>query len=154
MVTIRPKTIVTFRMRGKRAHEARTDLTVRDHAITIDERLESGGTNTGIAPVETLLASLVGCTNRITHKCADKHGVVVEDLVIDLESQYDRRGSQLMEEIDVPFPTIALSIELTTSADETAVEKVKADLRRFCPVAKVLRQAGTTINETWTIKRP
>jgi len=154
MVTIRPKTVVTFRMRGERAHEARTDLTVRDHKVVIDERIESGGTNTGIAPVETLLAALVGCTNRITHKCADKHGVAIEDLTIDLKSQYDRRGSQLMEEIDVPFKTIDLNIEITTHADEASVEKVKTDLRRFCPVAKVLRQAGTTINETWAIKRP
>jgi len=154
MVTIRPKTVITFRMRGARVHEARTDLTVRDHAVTIDERTESGGTNQGIAPVEMLLASLVGCTNRITHKLAARHGVDIKDMTIDLESQYDRRGSQLMEDIAVPFPEITLNIDVTTDADEARMERVQTELPKFCPVAKVLRQAGTTINENWTVKRP
>lgn len=154
MVTIRPKTVITFRMHGARVHEARTDLSVRDHTITIDERKESGGTNQGIAPVEMLLASLVGCTNRITHKLAARHGVEILDMAIDLESQYDRRGSQLMEEVAIPFPEINLNIVVTTDADDERMERVQTDLRKFCPVAKVLRQAGTTINENWTIERP
>lgn len=154
MVTIRPKTVITHRMRGTRTTEARTDLTVRGHDITIDERIESGGTDKGISPVETLLTALVAFTNRITHKCAALHGVDITDLVIDLESRFDRRGTQLMEEVDVPFPEIALNIEMQSDADDAAIAKVKRDLQRFCPVAKVLRQAGTTITETWTIKRP
>jgi len=154
MVTIRPKMVITHRMHGTCTTEARSDIAVRGHDITIDERTESGGTNQGISPVETLLTSLIGCTNRITHKVADANGVDIKDMVIDLEAHFDRRGTQLMEEVAVPFPTINLKIEMTTDADDAAVEKVKADLRKFCPVAKVLRQAGTTIDETWTIKRP
>jgi len=34
------------------------------------------------------------------------------------------------------------------------MERVQTELPKFCPVAKVLRQAGTTINENWTVKRP
>ena len=153
MVTIRPKTVVTHRMRGNRMTEARTDLTVRGHEITIDERVESGGTDQGISPVETLLTSLIGCTNRITHKLADRHGVEIQNLVIDLESKFDRRGTQLMQEIDVPFPEIALNIEITTDADADAVEKVKQDLGKFCPIAKILREAGTKVDENWRVTR-
>jgi putative redox protein len=153
LVKIRPKTIITHRIRGTRTSEARTDLTVRGHAITIDERVESGGSDHGISPVETLLTALIGCTNRITHKAADRHGVNIKNMAIDLESRFDRRGTQLIEEINVPFPQIELKIEMETDAADEAIEKVKSDLRRFCPVAKVLRQAGTAINESWTIKR-
>lgn len=154
MVTIRPKTVITHRMRGVRKHEARTDMEVRGHNIIIDERVESGGTNEGISPVETLLTALVGCTNRITHKCAVANGVDIKAMTVDLESNFDRRGTQLMEEIDIPFPVINLNIEVTTDADDDALEKVKRDLRKYCAVSKVLRQAGTTINEKWTVRRP
>jgi len=154
MVTIRPKMVVTHRMRTTSTTEARSDLTVRGHDIVIDERIESGGTNQGISPVETLLTSLVGCTNRITHKVADANGVEIEDMSIELESYFDRRGTQLAEEVDIPFPEIMLKIEVTTGADDDAMERVKTDLQKFCPIAKVLRKAGTTITEFWTIKRP
>jgi len=154
MVTIRPKTVITHRMRGTCTTEARVDIPVRGHDIVIDERVESGGTDQGISPVETLLTALVGCTNRITHKVAAANGVDIADMTIGLESHFDRRGTQLMEEVDIPFPEITLTISLTTTADDVAIEKVKTDLRKFCPVSKVLRQAGTTIDETWTIRRP
>ena len=154
MVTIRPKMVITHRMRGVCTTEARADIPVRGHEIVIDERVETGGTNQGISPVETLLTALIGCTNRITHKVADANGVAIRDMTIDLEAQFDRRGTQLQEEIDVPFPTIELKIALTTDANDAAIERVKTDLPKFCPVSKVLRQAGTTINETWTITRP
>lgn len=154
MVTIRPKTVITHRMHGTGTTDARTDLNVRDHAITIDERVESGGTNQGISPVETLLTSLVGCTNRITHKVAAANGVDIREMSVDLESRFDRRGTQLEQEIDIPFPEIRLRIELTTDAGDDAIEKVKTDLRKFCPISKVLRQAGTEIIEDWVVNRP
>ena len=154
MVTIRPKTVITHRMSAVATTEARTDLTVRGHAITIDERRESGGTDQGISPVETLLTALIGCTNRITHKLAAANGVDIKDMSIELESNFDRRGTQLQEEVDVPFPAISLKIDLSTDADPAAVEKVKSDLPKFCPVSKVLRQAGTRITEEWVVRRP
>ena len=70
---------------------------------------------------------------------------------IDAEASFDRRGTQLLEEIEVPFPKIRLVINVVTDANETEIEKVKADLRRFCPVAKVFRNAGTQIEEVWNV---
>lgn len=58
-----------------------------------------------------------------------------------------------MEEIEVPFPKIRLVINVTTDGDEADMEKVKNDLRRFCPVSKVVRNAGTQIEEVWNVKR-
>jgi len=104
--------------------------------------------------VETMLAALAGCTNRITHKIAAERGVDIADMSVDVEALFDRRGVTLAEEVDIPFPEIKLTIELTTGADDRTMEAVKTDLHRFCPISKVIRQAGTTILETWTIKRP
>jgi len=45
-------------------------------------------------------------------------------------------------------------INVTTDASEAAMEKVKADLHRFCPVSKVIRNAGTELEEVWNVTRP
>jgi uncharacterized OsmC-like protein len=74
-------------------------------------------------------------------------------LTINAESTFDRRGAQLLEEIEVPFPKIRLLIDVTTDASEAELEKVKADLHRFCPVSKVIRNAGTELEEVWNVTR-
>lgn len=154
MVTIKPKTVVTMKMQGACTTHARTDVTADNLTVVVDEPEERGGSGKGLSPTQTMLAALLGCTNRIAHKCADANGVEIIDMSVDLEAQFDRRGANLDKEIDVPFPTIKLMIDVTTNADEAAIEKVRADLNRFCPISKVIRQSGTNITETWTITRP
>jgi uncharacterized OsmC-like protein len=153
MTAVKEKTIVTQRLHADCPTHSRTEVTVRDVRTVIDEPKERDGTNLGPTPTETLVASLVACTNVIGHKCANKHGVEFKKMFIDAEAFFDRRGTQLAEEIEVPFPKIRLVINVTTNASENSLEKVKADLHRFCPVAKVLRNAGTQIEEVWNITR-
>ncbi len=153
MVVIREKTTVTQRIRGDCPTHARTDIATRDVRSVIDEPKERDGTNMGLTPVETMVAALVGCTNVISHKCARKHGVDFKAMSIEAESTLDRRGTQLLEEIEVPLPKIRLVINVTTDASEAEVEKVKTDLHRFCPIAKVVRNSGTQIEEIWNVTR-
>ena len=156
MATVAPnaKTVVTMKLSGKCPSHSRTDVAVRDVGTTIDEPVERGGTNQGLTPTETLMASLIGCTNVITHKVAEKNGVEIDSLSVQLEAQFDRRGVTLAEEVNVPFPSVTLTIDLVTGADAAAVEKVKRDLHRFCPVSKVFRACGTVVKEVWNVRAP
>jgi uncharacterized OsmC-like protein len=153
MVVVKEKTTVTQRIRGNCPTHSRTEISVRDVKAVIDEPKEREGTNMGPTPTETMVAALIGCTNVITHKCAKKHGVELKTMTVGAESTFDRRGAQLLEEIEVPFPRIRLVIDVTTDASEADMEKVKADLHRFCPVSKVIRNAGTDIEEVWKVTR-
>ena len=62
------------------------------------------------------------------------------------------RGATLTQEIDVPFPKLVLVINLTVRASAEQIERLKEDLKKFCPVSKVLRQAGTVIEEHWNVE--
>jgi putative redox protein len=135
VVTVTEKTVVTQRLEGR------------------CEPLERGGTNQGFTPTETLMASLVGCTNVITHKVAHKNGVDIRSMNIRLEAQFDRRGVTLQEEIERPFTSVTLHIDLETEADAAAVERVKRELAMFCPVSKVFRNAGIELKEIWNVRR-
>lgn len=154
MVTVKQKTVVTQKLTGEAKSHSLTEVKSRDVSSLIDEPAERGGTNKGLTPTETLMASLIGCTNVIFHKTADANGVHVHVLNIRLESQFDRRGVTLQEEIAVPFPKITMYIDLKTDADEAKVAKARRELNMYCPVSKVIRASGTELEEIWTVQRP
>lgn len=154
MVTIKPKTVVTMRAKCDYTLHGKMDVTVRDTSAVVDEPTERGGTNLGPSPTETLLASLIACTCRIASKCCKAHGVDLKHINVDCIAKMDRRGVEMKEEIDVPFPEITLKINVTADTEDAALEPVERDLGRFCPVSKVICQSGTKITEDWTITKP
>jgi uncharacterized OsmC-like protein len=154
MANVQPKMVVTLALTGTCPSHARTDVSIRDLVMSIDEPLERGGTNAGPAPTEAMIATLIGCTNVIAQRLAEKAGVAIEEMAVSAEAQFDRRGVTLAEEVAVPFPEIVLNIDLTTGADEAALETVKSDLRKYCPVSKVFTEAGTNLITNWNITRP
>ncbi len=147
------KTTVTQKLSGTCPTHSRTDVVTRDVEAVIDEPFERDGTNLGLTPTETLVSALMACTNVIFNKCAHKHGVAVKDMTVDAAAEFDRRGATLMEEIEVPFEKITLTIDFTTDASDEDVEKAKSDLQKFCPIAKVIRNSGTEIVEIWNVTK-
>ena len=154
MVTVRQKTTITMRVAAESASHSRTDIKVRDVGMIVDEPLERGGTNQGPSPTETLMASLLACSNVIGHKVAEKNGVHFAKMALRIEAEFDRRGVTLQEEVAVPFPKLRLYIDVVTDADEARMATVKRELSMFCPVSKVIRASGTEIEEIWTVNRP
>jgi uncharacterized OsmC-like protein len=151
MAAIREKMLVNIDLEGHADSHTLTRVRIRHHEITIDEPAASGGTDLAPTPLGTLLASLIGCTNVILHKIAARDLVPITDMDVTVRATLDRRGTSLQEEVAVPFPDIALGIRFTTPASPEQVARLRADLGRFCPVAKILREAGSRIAETWDI---
>lgn len=153
MAVVREKTTTQMKLQGACPTHARTHVKAGVHEIVIDEPKARGGTDMAPTPLETMIASLIGCTNVILNKIAERDGVAIESLTVDAEATLDRRGIALQEDIPVPFPIIRLAIGFATDADEARVVRLKADLGRFCPVSKILRQSGTKVEEVWTVTR-
>ena len=142
------------RLSAEAESHSRTVLKTRDLIDVSDEPEARGGTNEGFAPTEMALASLMACSNVITHKIAKKNGVEILSLDLEVDAEFTRLGVMLEEEIDVPFPEILLTINLTTTADDAAVNILKTDLPKYCPVAKVFSQAGSNVISKWNVSRP
>ena len=150
-MAITQKTLVPIAVSAECPTHARTSARAGRHEIVIDEPAARGGSDQGPTPIETMIAALLGCTNVILNRVAEKNHVEVKALSLAAEASFDRRGVMLEEEVKVPFPEIRLAINLTTPATDLQVERVKADLGRFCPVSKVIRQSGTKLEEIWNI---
>ena len=150
-MAIRQKTVIQMKMNATGETHARSKVRARDVESTIDEPLERDGTNLGLSPTETLMASLIGCTNVITKRVAHGMGVEMGELDVTLTSNFDRRGVMLMAEVDQPFTDIVMDITVATNATPEQMEAIKTDLAKYCPIAKVIRGSGVTITENWTL---
>ena len=149
MAAIKMKTGVKLRAEADCPSHSRADIAVRDLVFAIDEPVERGGTNAGPTPTDAAIASLVGCTNVIGHKCANALGVDIGHLHISAVCDFDRRGVTLSEEIEVPFQHIALDVVADGPASDADLARVAEEVRKFCPLSKLFRAAGTEITETW-----
>jgi putative redox protein len=153
MVAIREKIVVEQRLNGVCETRARTRVASGEAATIIDEPPERGGTGQGLTPTQTLMAALVACTNVISNKIAHRMGVELKDMEIDVASAFDRRGVTLQEEVERPFRDMRLAIRVRTNATPEQMKTLQADLRKFCPVAKVIRGAGIELTEDWQVER-
>ena len=151
MTNMAQKSEVIMSMSATGETHARTKINIRDVSSVIDEPEARGGTNQGLTPTETLMASLIGCTNVISKRIAHKMGIELGEMDIQLSAKFDRRGTMLEEEIDVPFSEVTMDIEIDTDATEEQINMLKIDLAKFCPIAKVLRGSGVNIMENWII---
>ena len=149
MVNIKPKTTVKMAMTATGETHARSIINVRNVSSTIDEPPERGGTNLGLTPTETLMSSLIGCTNVISKRIAHGMGVEMGDMKVSLSADFNRLGAMLQEEVEAPFSNIVMDIEVATNATPEQLEAIKIDLAKYCPVAKVMRGSGITITENW-----
>jgi uncharacterized OsmC-like protein len=148
-MAIKMKTEVQLRASAHCSSHARSDISIRDLVFAIDEPVERGGTNLGPTPTDTALAALIGCTNVIGHKCAQKLGVDIGHLDISANCTFDRRGVTLEEEIEVPFRQIELTVQSHGSASDSALQLVAAEVRKFCPLSKLFIAAGTEVIDIW-----
>ena len=141
--------VVHMKLEGSSKSHSRADIIARDVESVIDEPVARGGTNLGLSPTETLMSSLIGCTNVITHRIMEKMGFKINSLDIKSKTLFNKDGVSLIKEVEVPFPEITLDIAISTNASESDLVEVQKQLAMYCPIAKVIRNSGTVINENW-----
>ena len=148
-MTAKLKTTVQVKLSATSESHSRTLLKSRDLIDVADEPEVRGGTNEGFAPTELALASLMACSNVISHKIAHKHDIEIIDMDFEMDVAFNRLGVTLQEEIDVPFEEIDLTVVSDGTATHEELQLVAAEVAKYCPLAKLFRGAGTIINEDW-----
>lgn len=148
-MAIRQKSEMTIKLTGRGTSHSRSDTNIDGLTLIIDEPIARGGTNDGPSPTATAYAALIGCTNVIGNKCAARLGVEIGNLGFEMEVDFDRRGVLLMEEVDVPFKAIRLTVTADGPVSATELSEVARETNKFCPISKLYQQAGTNLTVTW-----
>jgi putative redox protein len=101
---------------------------VRDHQMTVDEPLESGGDDTGPDPQELLAVSLASCTAITMEMYAGRKGWDIGHVEVDVEYTPAERGC----------PTrFDLVLRLPADLPDDQIERLKV-IAAKCPVHRVL----------------
>ncbi|GLQ36169.1 hypothetical protein GCM10007939_24530 [Amylibacter marinus] len=137
---------------GHAVSDARTEMVARGKVVTTDEPIERGGTDLFATPLETMLSSLLGCTNVIANYVAGLLKMDVRGMEFDVCGHFDTRGVFGKAEIGTPFPVIELTVTLDTNADDAQIAKLAEIVGQKCPVSVLLRRAGCEIQENWVRK--
>lgn len=153
-MSIKMKPYVRQVVTGSAESHSVTIVKTRDLMDVSDEPVERGGTNEGMSPTELFQASLIACTNVISHKVAKKNEVNLMSYDITLEAGFNRFGVMLKEEVDLPFEDMVLTIEVTTDASDEEMELLAKELAMYCPISKMIVAAGTKLETVWVINRP
>ena len=99
----------------------------RNHFLTMDQSVASGGGDTGPTPVEYLLAAIGGCVSITLRVYAERNGWDVGEIKVNVSQLNDENGMYLTEEI---------------SFEKEISEELRKKMLRFagkCPVAKMVK---------------
>ncbi len=153
MNAIRKKAIIRVELEGHCPTMSLTEVRVRKHSFVIDEPPYRHGTDVAPTPLETMLGALIGCTNVIARRIAHERGIALEIQRIGCVGHLDHRGIDKEADVPVPFPRIELAVQAVTDASDEDIASLRRELKARCPMSVILTQAGTDIEETWTIDR-
>lgn len=110
----------------------------RQFELVIDEPKSLGGTDTGMNPVEALLASLGACQSIVARVYAPKFDVVLEDFRVDVEGDLDLDGFFNRSEVRPGYSDIRYTFYIKTPSPAEQVERFVEFLESKCPVGDTI----------------
>lgn len=127
---------MTVDIEANRDSPTKTTVEAREFALTVDEPQEMGGSNDGPNPLEYLLAAQAGCLNVTGHQVASDMGIVLDDLGIDIDGEFDVATFQREQPDErTAVQNIDVSMAVETDADEETVEEWADRVEQRCPVS-------------------
>ena len=117
----------------------RSDVTLRDHRLVVDEPESLGGTDTGPNPVELILAALGTCQEITYRAYAAALGIPLEHVAVTLEGDIDLRGFFAVDESVRPgYQKLRGTVRVVSSADEETLAKLQQAVNAHCPVLDIV----------------
>lgn len=131
-------TVKTFKATAHLQNGVKVKTSSRDFEIMIDEPKSLGGTDTGMNPVEALLASLGACQSIVARVYAGKFGVKLDDFRVELEGDIDLDGFFNKSEVRPGYSDIRYTFRIKTDSPKEKVEEFMRFLESKCPVGDTI----------------
>ncbi|WP_405156757.1 OsmC family protein [Paenibacillus sp. FSL K6-0108] len=116
----------------------------RQFELIIDEPTNLGGMDTGMNPVEALLASLGACQSIVARVYASKFDVVLDDFRVDVEGDLDLDGFFNRADVRPGYSDIRYTFYIKTSSSKEKVESFVEFLESKCPVGDTISNPVNT----------
>ena len=146
--------VQTFKATAHLQEGVRVVTKARQFELIIDEPKTLGGTDTGMNPVEVLLASLGACQSIVARVYAPKFGVNLEDFQVDVEGDLDLDGFFNRSEVRPGYSDIRYVFRIKTDSPQEKVEEFVSFLESKCPVGDTIANAVNLKLDRIEIERP
>jgi len=112
----------------------------------------AGGQNAGPTPTGFLVAAFAADIPVVLQRIAKEQGVELQSIDAHVTIAWNPRAIAGLTEDADPTPFEAVSdIALRTNASPEALEALKADYLKRCPLYNLLRKSGCAMIENWVI---
>lgn len=129
----------TFTSNSELQEGFHSEVTLRDHSLTIDEPQSLGGTDKGPNPVELVLAALGSCQEITYRAYAAAMGIPLEGVSVTLDGDIDLRGFFAVDEsVRAGYSAIRGTVSLTSSATEEQLQSLRDMVNGHCPVLDIV----------------
>ena len=117
----------------------RSEVSIRQHSLVIDEPLALGGTDSGPNPIEMLLAALGACQEITYRAYATALGIPLAAVSVKLTGEIDLRGFFGVDDaVRAGYRNIHGEVHLTSTASAAELARLKAAVDSHCPVLDML----------------
>ena len=131
--------IATFSAQSRQTGGLRSEVSIRQFKLAVDEPEALAGQDTAPNPVEYVLAALASCQEITYRLYADAMGIPLHAVSVDLTGTLDLRGFFAVDETVRPgYQGIQVTVTLDSPADESDLKRLKAAVDRHCPVLDML----------------
>ena len=128
----------TFRATAHLQDGVKVKTSSRQFELIIDEPQSLGGTDTGMNPVEVLLAALGACQSIVARVYAPRFDVKLEDFRVEVEGDLDLDGFFGRSEVRPGYSDIRYTFHIKTNSPREKVEEFIRFLESKCPVGDTI----------------
>ena len=130
----------TFEARSRQTDGFRSEVTIRQFTVPVDEPAALGGSDSAPNPVELVLAALASCQEITYRLYADALGIPLNGVTVELEGDIDLRGFFAVDpEVRPGYQEIVATVTLDSPAPAEDLRRLKETVDTHCPVLDILR---------------
>ena len=134
--------IASFEVNARSAAGLSSTASARRFEIDVDQPRALGGGDAAPGPAEYLLAALAASQQSTYRYYADALNVPLDAVGVHVEGDIDLRGLFAVDPMIRPgFGDIVVTVELTSSATEADLRRLKAAVDSHCPILDTLRNS-------------
>ncbi|WP_071394980.1 OsmC family protein [Bacillus tuaregi] len=113
-------------------------IQARGFEVTIDEPIESGGTNTAMNPPELLLGVLGACQSIVARTFAKRFNIQLDDFWVEVIGELDEDRLKDLPGVRPGYSNIRYNIHIKSDSPKEKIEEFVAFIEKHCPVGDSL----------------
>lgn len=117
----------------------RSEVSIRQHKLTVDEPESLGGADSGPNPVELILGALGSCQEITYRAYATALGIPLDNVSVAVEGDIDLRGFFAVDDsVRAGYQAIRGTVHLESSASEAQLQQLREVVNAHCPVLDII----------------